>query len=481
MNNKKALVMLGWCCLAPLANAMQPLDEAQMSDVTGAGIGAAFDNVVIYSGDYQSANDFQLRLRLTDALQPEYLTLSELRFHRSGAEAGGINSGGFFGTVEDPFVVGDLRTITERHVGQIDPDGSGNYITGSRSHTAFYTGFPAADVVQKNRDFYDWSRRGGVNRVGVVTATPRYSNQSTTYARGLPNNFFSSAPSVNIGNLTSVSADYQAYLQELEDRLDGATDKFDLHFRLDAITDDNRVLGADNQFLAFVDVEGARLYGTSAYLWAHSNQGERIGSNLTRYGNNGAPMYADRGLAMAMTTGLRADVIRITADPRGVAGSQLELRGVDVYLPLGSVDQPLTISTVQFEQTQRNTWKNPVKLSPTTQLRMEIAGLPQDVAQAAQGNIFIQSLAFGDALDEEVITGRRHVHLRDASGTIVETVDNVVHRAFVPKTVTYNEQVLRYNQSNPNNPIPTIPNQNVVEIKGLEIQRLVITTQDLNR
>ena len=111
-------------------------------------------------------------------------------------------------------------------------------------------------------------------------------------------------------------------------------------------------------------------------------------ANLARYQNNGQPVYADRGLAMAVNLGLRADAIRLTADPSGAAASMLELRGVDAYLPLGSVDQPMTISTVQFAQIQRGTWKNPTYLPATTQLRMEIAGLPQDVAQAPRGNIF---------------------------------------------------------------------------------------------
>ena len=88
-------------------------------------------------------------------------------------------------------------------------------------------------------------------------------------------------------------------------------------------------------------------------------------------------------------------------------------------------------------------------------------------------------MAFGDPNDEEVITGREDIYLRDASGNIVDTKQNVIHRAFVPKTVIYNEQVAAFNDANPNNKIPFIPNQNVVEIRGLEIQRLVITTQDL--
>ncbi|MCD8523875.1 MAG: hypothetical protein LRY66_13885 [Saccharospirillaceae bacterium] len=478
MKNNSQIVLFVITLLSPMVSAMQPLNESQLGEVTGEGIGATFDDVVIHSGNYGQPDDFKLRLRLSDGPDSEMLIMSELRFYRSGAEPGTANSGGFFGTYDDPFVVGELREITEQHVGSIDPQGDGTYESGSRTHVAFYTGFPAADLTQKERGFFQWTG----NRMGVGNTTPRYANQSTSYYRGLPNDFFSGNASVNIGNLFSLTSEYQTYLQEQEDRLDLATNKFDLHFRLDAITDENRNKSTDEQFLGYVDVEGARLYGTSTMIWAHSNQGERLSAaDLARYQNGGAPVYADRGLAMAMTTGLRADTIRITADPSGAAASVLELQGVDMYLPMGSVDQPMTISTVQFSQISRGTWKNPVMVAPSTQLRLEIAALPKDVAQAPQGNIFIQSLAFGDPDDSEIITGIEDIYLRDATGNIVTTVDDVKHRAFVPKTVIYNEQVAAYNQANPSSPLPFIPNQNVVEVRGLEIQRLVITTQDLNR
>lgn len=450
--------------------AMQALDETEMALVTGEGIGAVFDDVVIHSGDYGAPDDFQLRLKLTDDATPEYLIFSELRFYRSGATPGGADSGGSFGSYDDPFYVADLRDISESHIASIDPEGDGTFITGSRVHTALYTGFPAAAEGQLNRNFYSYSGE---------LFHPAAEVSSTAYFRGLPEGFFSSA-AVNVGSLYSRGGDYADYLAAQEARLDNATDKFDLHFRLDAITDENRNQSTDDQFLAAVDVEGVRLYGTSAYLWAHDNQGETLAAaEAALYENGGQPVYADRGLAMAMTMGLRADVIRISADPAGAASGVLELQGVDAYLPLGSADQPMTISTVQYSQIQRGTWKDPVYLDPTTQLRVEIAALPQDLGQAPQGNIYIQSLGFGDPDDEEIITGVEDIYLRDATGIIVETIADVKHRAFVPKTVIYNEQVELYNQSNPDNPLPYIPNQNVVEIKGIEIQRLIITTQDL--
>ncbi|MCA6064645.1 hypothetical protein [Thalassolituus marinus] len=451
------------------ALAMQSLSESELGDVTGEGLGAVFDDVVIHSGDYGAPDDFKLRINLTEGADPESLIFSELRFYKTGTTPGTASSGGRFGTYDDPFVVADLREIQEEHIATFDPEGDGSFITGNKVHTALYTGFPAADETQLNRNFFSYSN-------GLFK--PSQIQGATTYYQGLPQGFFTSANSINVGNLYSRGADYAAYLEAQELALDNATDKFNLHFRLDSVTDENRTLSADDQFLASVDVVGARLYGTTTYIWAHDNQGETL-ANAGAYTKGGQPTYADRGLALAMTTGLRADAIRITADPTGAASSVLELRGVDAYLPLGSVDQPLTISTVQYSQIQRGTWKNPQYLPATTQLRVEIAGLPQDVGQAPQGNIYIQSIAFGDENDPEIITGVEDIYLRDENGFVVDTVADVTHRAFVPKTVTYNEQVAIYNDNNPGNEIPFIPNQNVIEIKGIEIQRLVFTTQDL--
>src|SRR5690606_16674730 len=172
-----------------------------------------------------------------------------------------------------------------------------------------------ADLTQKERGFYDWSG----NRLGVENRAARYSSEAVSYYRGLPNDFFANKP-ISIGSLTSLSQEYAAYLQEQEDQLDLATNKFDLHFRIDTITDQNRTLSTDDQFLAYADLEGVRLYGTSAMIWGHSSQGETLSAaNLARYQNNGQPVYADRGLAMAVNLGLRADAIRLTADPSGAA------------------------------------------------------------------------------------------------------------------------------------------------------------------
>jgi hypothetical protein len=466
-----------------LVFALQALDENELSNVTGEGLGATFENVVLYSEDLGSPNDFELNLFLDDqGFGGNYLRFSELRLNKSGAEPGQADSGGQFGTYLDPFFLGLLVDVNESYSSLHDHDGDAAtaFINTPRSHTALYTGFPAANEVQKERSFFYYSR----SDLGGLDDETRY--------RGNPNGFFSSANNVNVGNFFTLANNFDNYLAEQEAVLDQATDKFDLHLRIDSINDSNRNQDASDQFLASIDLEGFRLYGTETFIWSHSRKGQED----ARINRAGEIIMADYGLAIATSVGLRADKLTINADPQGLATSALSAEGVDVYLPLGTIDQPMTISTVQFQQQYRGEWltdgngnRVASSLAPaSTQLRLEIAPLPQQAVQSERGHIYIQQLSFGNTVDadgnrivdDEVVTGYEDIYLRNSNGEIVETVDDVQHVAFVPKTVTYNEQVKIYNEANPTTPIPYIPNENTLEIKGLEIQRLVITTQDLD-
>lgn len=466
MTINKLTVALTLLACAPFAGAMQALDESELNQITGEGLGAAFDNVVIASPDYGQPGAFSIKLNLTED-GPEAIKLGELRFHRSRNEiaqnagedddaylARVQRTGGRFGTYDDPYVTNTLKNITDRN---------------GTPRTALSTAWPAAHLVQKERGFFNYAARGWNGKrytssalTGVAVGGINNTNASNYY-RGLPVNFFSGNNTVPVGNLYSLADQYSAYLKDHDTQLDKAANKFDLHFRIDAITAENaNKTGLNDHFVAYVDAIGARLYGTENTVWAHEG----------------------RGLAMSMTMGLVADELRITSSPDKAIGSQLSLKGVDVYLPQGSPDQPMTISTVQFQQVKRGEWRNQTK-DPEfkTQMRVEVAALPASAVQAKQGHIFVQSIALGDPNDPEIITGREDIYLRDASGTIQGTVKNVEHRAFVPKTVIYNEQIDLYNKdpNNLNNQLPNIPNQNVIEIRGLEIQRMVMTTQDLGR
>lgn len=474
--------------------SLEALDDSQLSDVTGEGLGATFDNVVLYSGDLGQPDDFEIKLYLEegDSSQSDFLRFSELRLNKSGETPGLSTSGGRFGTFLDSFNLGTIVDKNESYGAQ-------------RSLTVWETAFPAADLAQVERSFLTFGRNNGLSYLsGGGHNASRYET--------LPNGFFPEpvednsgekrfttdgvAPpgSVNLGNLLSVGNNFALASDLFDAELDKASDKFDLHLRIDSVTDLNRDLGFDDQFFAAIDLTGLRLYGTRANVWAR---------DVSEAGNNS-------GLAFALNTGLVVDSIDINSDPNGALGSRLSLEGVDAYLPFGTIDQPLTISTVQFRQQKRYKWRTTPHRNAsgdiveslddvgsggtvggaaiydnddvaTTQLRIEIAALPQQAQQAIPGHITVRQLNFGDPDDPETITGVEDIYLRNAAGQVVAKVDDVKHRAFVPKTVTYNEEVRRYNEANPGANLPYIPNENVIELKGIEIQRLVITTQDLNR
>lgn len=459
-------------CFFPAAGlALEALDDAQLSDVTGEGLGATFENVVLYSGDLGQPDDFEIKLYLEegDQSQSDFLRFSELRLNKSGETPGLSTSGGRFGTFLDSFNLGTIVDKTESYGAQ-------------RVHTVWETAFPAADLAQVERSFLTYGKNNGLSYLSS-------GGHDASRYETLPNGFFPTprednsgekrfttddvAPpgTVNLGNLLSVSNNFSALAGVFDSELDKASDKFDLHLRVDSVTDLNRNQSFDDQFFASIDLKGLRLYGTQANVWAR---------DVSEAGNNS-------GLAFALNTGLVADSIEINADPNGALGSRLSLEGVDAYLPLGTIDQPLTISTVQFRQQQRYRWTtndngDRTNLeAPTTQLRLEIAALPQAAQQSVPGHITVRQLNFGDPDDPEIITGTEDIYLRNSAGQVVAKVDDVKHRAFVPKTVTYNEEVRRYNEANPGANLPYIPNENVIELKGIEIQRLVITTQDLNR
>lgn len=459
-------------CFFPAAGlALEALDDTQLSDVTGEGLGATFENVVLYSGDLGQPDDFEIKLYLEegDQSQSDFLRFSELRLNKSGETPGLSTSGGRFGTFLDSFNLGTIVDKTESYGAQ-------------RVHTVWETAFPAADLAQVERSFLTYGKNNGLSYLSSG------SHDASRYET-LPNGFFPEprednsgekrfttdgvAPpgTVNLGNLLSVSNNFSALAGVFDSELDKASDKFDLHLRIDSVTDLNRNQGFDDQFFAAIDLKGLRLYGTQANVWAR---------DVSEAGNNS-------GLAFALNTGLVADSIEINADPNGALGSRLSLEGVDAYLPLGTIDQPLTISTVQFRQQQRYRWTtdgNGARTNledPTTQLRIEIAALPQAAQQSVPGHITVRQLNFGDPDDPEIITGTEDIYLRNSAGQVVAKIDDVKHRAFVPKTVTYNDEVRRYNEANPGANLPYIPNENVIELKGIEIQRLVITTQDLNR
>src|SRR5690554_4941304 len=113
MTINKLTAALTLLACAPFAGAMQALDESELNQVTGEGLGAAFDNMMIASPDYGQPGAFSIKLNLTENGE-EALELSEFRFHRSRNEivqrigetddaylARVQRTGGRFGTYEE--------------------------------------------------------------------------------------------------------------------------------------------------------------------------------------------------------------------------------------------------------------------------------------------------------------------------------------------------------------------------------------------
>lgn len=458
-----------------LALGMQALSEDQLDQITGEGIGTTFENLAIGSDDYRTYPDsaFKIKLRLTEkdangnfsGGDNEYVVLSELRLHKSrnqieqrpgesddDYESRVRSTGGFIGTVVNPY--------TQAQVVEIGPDGN--------KVVALETSYPGKDIKMAERSFFNyvatgWTGKkwGGSTLGGINVGGINDRNRAGNY-RGMPEGFFDAGAvgsGVTVGNFFTQTSQFNQKLVDFESQLDQVSDKFDLHFRVDAITSQNKGYGSDDQFLSFVDIIGMRYYGKYDYTWAHSKYG------MVSYG----------------AQGLRADELRLTTDVTGAQSSVIAAKGVDIYLPSGSLEQPHITSLVKYDQIKRGQWKTGTRVGEALpQLRMETAALPASAKQAPQGHVIIQQMVFGDANDTETITGYDNIYLRDSSGTVVAVVENVEHRAFIPKTVIYNDQINKYNAEHGAN-LPNIPNQNVIELRGLEIQRQVMITQDLGR
>lgn len=492
----KLSLLIALLAAAPWAVAMQLLDESELGDVSGEGLGSVIEHLAIDSDDYRTYPNsaFKVKLRLNDdgfvyardvnnniirdAYGPvvlednnEYLVLSELRMHKSRStierlvgetdeafDARVRRTGGFIGTVNNP--------LMQEQIAEVDSNGT--------TYLVLESSYPGKDIQSVERSFFNriatgWSGKkwnssllGGINVGGINDNNRAVTNGQHVY-RGLPEQFFDAGAvgtSVPVGNFFTQANQFNQNLIAFENQLDLVSDKFDLHLRVDAITDVNKGYDRDDQFLSYLDLIGMRFYGKNHYAWAH-------------------PTY---GMVTTGSQGLRVDELRLTTDVNGAQSSVIAAKGVDIYLP-GSLAQPHVTSIIMYNQFKRGEWKQGNRVGVANalpQLRTEVVGLTSANPQAPQGHVIIQQLAFGDPNDPELITGREDIYLRDASGTVIAKVDDVIHRAFVPKTVIYNEQIDKYNAANGTN-LPNIPNQNVIEIRGLEIQRQVMITQDLGR
>jgi len=335
--------------------SLESLDESQLSDVTGEGLGAVIEDFSLFTKLPNRPETGELTLifndhQTDDTSDDDAFILSDVRVHRSdfvySDTADFSLAGGDFGSEQYPFKMGDLNQVYS-----ILTDSSGN---PKATYTALRTEFP-----------------GGALKPEDLTP----------------------------------------------DILDSLSDKFDLSFRIDSVIG-TRAEGEKRRFDFSVAIEGFRFYGTQADTWA-------------------IPYY---GVAMKSTIGLLADSIVIGGDPNGALSGNLTLNGVDVYLPTGSVDQPLIMSTAN--------------VAGKEQLQFEMLPLTKEISLArgsniAKGHVRIKSIDFGDPRDESLRTALKPGH---TPGT---TDPEAYYYAFQPEF------------------------GNVVEIEGINIQHLRITTQDI--
>lgn len=339
------------------SQALQSLDESQLSNVTGEGIGMVFDDVSLFTKMPNRADTGELTLILDDKFtddksDDDAFIFYDIRAHRAdfvySDTADFSLAGGRFGTEQYPFKIGDLKQVSSI----LDDKNPG---TPNFTYTAMHMEFP-----------------GGSLTPADIEANP-----------GI---------------------------------LDEITDPFDLSLRVDSVIGDR--LGDKRRFDFSLALQGFQLYGFQQDIWS-------------------MPYY---GLAMTTSIGLVADSLVIGGDPNGALSGNLSLNGVDIYLPMGTPDQPLVISTAEVDGKE--------------QVQFEILPLTEEIALKRgatyqKGHVRIKSIHFGDPQDEQLRTGLRE------GATPGSTNPNDYHYAFQPDV------------------------GNTIEIEGIDIQHLRITTQDI--
>jgi hypothetical protein len=366
--------------LSASSYALEAMDDDELSSTTGEGIGVIVDNLSIHSGDKGDLDGFEITLDLSETAGLNQFIFSELRLHKSGTVSGSADSGGSFGTVANPVYMGDLRAADVFTGDVSDTVASDSNYTAS---TVIRSEFPGAGIEQLDR--------------------------STDYQESNP------------GDVDTVGS-YAYYNAAFQSSLDSVSDKFNFHFRFDDV-----VNGGAESFRAIIDIEEFRFYGTYSDIFATDSN----------------------GFSMAGATGVYIDSLTISAEESTSASiaaaaisgsyaqtpvdSQITLNGIDIYTVLGTVDQPLTITSVVDEY-------------GNNQLQLEIGALPASVGDVPKSDIYIESIFFGEQYNPDLRTS--------FLGGDASADENYTY-AFQPEV------------------------GNTIEIIGMTIQHLKITTMDI--
>ena len=341
--------------LALESHAMQALDEHQMSDITGEGVGAVFEDFSLFTKLPNQPEVGELTLVLDDKFtdtrdDDDLFVISDIRVHHADFEYSEIadfgTAGGRIGSVDYPFKSGDLVQVSS-----ILDDAEGNPL---HTYSALRTEFPGGSLTPEDI----------ANNPGL---------------------------------------------------LEQISDKFDFSLRVDSVLGD-RQEGEKRQFDYSLALKGFQFYGYSQDIWS-------------------IPYY---GIATASTAGLKADALVIGVDPNGALSGNISLNNVDLYLPTGSADQPIVMSTVEVDGRE--------------QLQLEMLPLTPAIAlkrgaDYPTGHLRVKSIHFGDPNDVDLRTALR------AGGNPENAAD--YHYAFQPDV------------------------GNTLEVEGINVQHLRITTQEL--
>lgn len=222
----------------------------------------------------------------------------------------------------------------------------------------------------------------------------------------------------------SNQAAYNTVAAKFQSDLDLMSDKFNLHLRLDDVID-----YTSKNYRATIDIEGFRFYGTKTDIFATEGHGISISSSLGLYidqltVSTSLPTTASKNLAASNN-----DYVTTPID------SRLVFNGIDIFTTLGTYDQPLTIDNV-------------LDANGNNQFQLEIGGLPASVGIAPKSDIYVKSIYFGEKYNPELRTG-----LRD--GMADDGTPENYHYAFQPDV------------------------GNTIEIRGMQVQHLKITTMDI--
>ena len=356
---------------------LEAMNDHELSSTTGEGVGVIVDDLSIHSADKGEAGAFEITLDLSETLGTHQFIFSELRVHKTGTTSGAADSGGSFGTINNPVFLGDLRAVDVFTGTAGDPNDS--TVTET---TVIRSEFPGAGLRQVDR------------------STKR-----------------------QLDNFAAFERDANRFVADL----DKVSDRFTAHIRFDDFILDNPT-GTDNNFRAMIDIEGLRFYGTYSDIFATEGHGISIAGATGLYIEK---LTVSTSLATTASNQAAIDNGDYVTTP---IDSRLTFNGIDIYTTLGTHNQPMTLENVKDE-------------NGNNQLQLEIAALPASVGIAPKSDIYVKSLYFGDKYNPEMRTGLRAG--KDGSQ------DDHYHYAFQPDV------------------------GNAIEIRGMQVQHLRITTMDI--